>query len=235
MDVVIASPRRLFADVIGEALRVTAPDVRVRVVVDLANLAGAVAKRRPSVVLVDDDLVADVDAARDVLAGLRVLLVTGRPEPEAKRKARELGCDGIVGHGARLAEVRDLVRSECGDLDVVGALPPDADPRQDGRRRHGLTPREFDVLQMLTMGADNTLISRRLGITPNTVRTHVQNIFTKLDVSSRLAAATYAIRTGIVSPLPSAETLDLTDGELAIEAHDLEQAVTQDGFHGTSD
>jgi two-component system nitrate/nitrite response regulator NarL len=57
-----------------------------------------------------------------------------------------------------------------------------------------LTRREREVLGLLVEGASGQSIARTLGISPNTVRTHVQNVLTKLQVNSRLEAATFAVR-----------------------------------------
>jgi DNA-binding NarL/FixJ family response regulator len=65
-----------------------------------------------------------------------------------------------------------------------------------------LTPREREVLGLLVEGADGRTIAVRLGISRNTVRTHVQSILTKLQVHSRLEAATLAVRHRVV-PLPT--------------------------------
>ena len=54
-------------------------------------------------------------------------------------------------------------------------------------------------------GADGRTIARRLGISRNTVRTHVQSILSKLQVHSRLEAATFAVRHHLV-PVPSSQT-----------------------------
>ena len=61
-----------------------------------------------------------------------------------------------------------------------------------------LTPREREVLQLIATGAPGRTIARHLGITENTVRTHSQSILVKLQVHSRLEAATLAVRTGLV-------------------------------------
>jgi DNA-binding NarL/FixJ family response regulator len=64
-----------------------------------------------------------------------------------------------------------------------------------GRRRHPvprLTPRQGDILRLLTAGHTNTQIARRLGISESTVRTHLEHIYEKLQVSSRTAAVTRA-------------------------------------------
>jgi two-component system nitrate/nitrite response regulator NarL len=79
----------------------------------------------------------------------------------------------------------------------------------DGRgasRDHGqatedvatLTPREMEVLGLIVEGADNATIGRTLSISPHTVKQYVANIFQKLGVRSRVQAAVYAIRSGLV-------------------------------------
>jgi DNA-binding CsgD family transcriptional regulator len=63
------------------------------------------------------------------------------------------------------------------------------------RRRHPvprLTPRQTELLRLLAAGHTNTQIARRLGISEGTVRTHLENIYEKLHVSSRTAAVTCA-------------------------------------------
>jgi DNA-binding CsgD family transcriptional regulator len=63
------------------------------------------------------------------------------------------------------------------------------------RRRHPvprLTPRQDDLLRLLAAGHTNTQIARRLGISEATVRTHLENIYARLGVSSRTAAVTRA-------------------------------------------
>ena len=63
------------------------------------------------------------------------------------------------------------------------------------RHRHPvprLTPRQWELLRLLTAGHTNTQIARRLGISEGTVRTHLEHIYERLHVSSRTAAVTRA-------------------------------------------
>ena len=63
------------------------------------------------------------------------------------------------------------------------------------RRRHPvprLTPRHRDLLKLVAAGHTNTQIARRLGISVGTVGTHLENIYTRLNVSNRTAAVTRA-------------------------------------------
>jgi NarL family two-component system response regulator LiaR len=61
-----------------------------------------------------------------------------------------------------------------------------------------LTPREFEVLELLVEGLNNPEISERLFISIGTTRTHVSNIFSKLGVSNRAEAITLALRNKLV-------------------------------------
>lgn len=68
------------------------------------------------------------------------------------------------------------------------------------QRRHPvprLTPRQKDLVRLLATGQTNTQIARRLGISEGTVRAHLENIYKKLDVSSRAAAVARAFPTGL--------------------------------------
>jgi DNA-binding NarL/FixJ family response regulator len=61
-----------------------------------------------------------------------------------------------------------------------------------------LTPREQAVLRLIAQGADNIAIGLELSISPHTVKQHVSRIFEKLGVHSRVQAAVYAVRAGLV-------------------------------------
>ena len=62
----------------------------------------------------------------------------------------------------------------------------------------GLTPREVEVLVQLARGATNKQIAGSLGIAVRTANHHVENIYAKIDVTTRAAAALFAVRHGLV-------------------------------------
>lgn len=68
-----------------------------------------------------------------------------------------------------------------------------------------LTRREREVLALLADGADNDDIARILVISPQTARTHIQNILGKLSVHSRLEAAAFVTQNGILPDLVMAD------------------------------
>ncbi len=90
-----------------------------------------------------------------------------------------------------------------GVFEQLGALPDLA--RMDsltGRaateETHGLTPRELEVLRLVAAGKTNREIAAALVVSEHTVARHVQNIFTKLRVSSRTAATAFAFEHELV-------------------------------------
>ncbi len=63
---------------------------------------------------------------------------------------------------------------------------------------HGLSEREFEVLQLVATGKKNTEIASALVISPKTVKNHVSRILNKLGLKNRVEAAVFAVRQGMV-------------------------------------
>ncbi len=101
---------------------------------------------------------------------------------------------------AAAAELRSLARAGklCGDA-VVSVLKA-AGHRAPARREWpgALTAREVEVLALLARGHPNKVIARRLVVTPRTVASHIEHIYTKLGVSSRAQATLFATQHGLV-------------------------------------
>ena len=65
-----------------------------------------------------------------------------------------------------------------------------------------MTPRELEVLRLLSDGLTNRQIAERLVVSEHTVHRHVSSVLRKLALPSRTAAAAYAIRAGLAEPRP---------------------------------
>jgi DNA-binding NarL/FixJ family response regulator len=101
----------------------------------------------------------------------------------------------------RAAAVRAEVSAGRLDATAVHAVLAAAGHRVARRRPlvAGLTGREAQVLELLVRGWSNRQIAEHLSITPRTAGTHIEHIYTKIGVSSRGAAAMYAMRYGLVA------------------------------------
>jgi DNA-binding CsgD family transcriptional regulator len=73
------------------------------------------------------------------------------------------------------------------------------------RRRHawpaGLTPREVEVLRLVTYGLSNREIAERLSISRKTASNHVEHVYTKIGASNRARAALFAMKHGLMTDL----------------------------------
>jgi DNA-binding NarL/FixJ family response regulator len=101
----------------------------------------------------------------------------------------------------RAAEVLgDEARAGKLDPDMVGAVLETAGhhvPR--AARPAGLTEREVQVVCLLARGLQTKQVARRLGISPKTADRHVQNAYAKMGVSTRAAAALFAMQQGLLT------------------------------------
>lgn len=101
------------------------------------------------------------------------------------------------------AQLRDEVASGRLDGEAVNAVLAAAGHRV--RRRPslpcGLTPREVEVLALMARGLSNKRIAQELSLSARTVGSHVEHVYTKIGVSTRGAAAMFAMRHGLVGPV----------------------------------
>lgn len=203
----------------GEALQLAlsdAPDLEVvEVVADGDAAVRAAARRRPDVVLIDLERPASALEAtrriRDRVEGAGVILFAEDDDPLTLARALRAGASGCVRKTDGVGDLADAVRRAARGEPVRGevlaersALGPrrrSAGPDQLGERVERLTPRELEILREAALGRRNDDIARALGMSRHTVRTHVQNILTKLGVHSKLEAVLVAIRYGKVAPL----------------------------------
>lgn len=171
--------------------RELAPDV---VVIDLKmpNASGIGALRQiamasPSVRLVVLTVSADeADAIEALAAGACSYLLKDMRPDELIRCIR-------LAAGGHAVLSRDVVRALAAHARADNHAVARA--MSDGL---ALTERELEVLRLIAGGADNAAIGRELSISRHTVKQYVTNIFEKLGVSSRVQAAVYAVRNGLV-------------------------------------
>jgi len=136
-------------------------------------------------------------AAR-ILAAADVYHAMTEPRPHRAALSPERAAD----------ELRAEARAGRLDGDAVQAVLRAAGHRVSGRREFpaGLTPREVEVLALVARGHSNKEIASRLYVTPKTVANHVEHIYTKIGVSSRVAATLFATQHALLGGFEPAES-----------------------------
>jgi len=144
----------------------------------------------------------------DVLAVLaeqapqvKAIVLSMHDEPAYVRRAVELGAAGYLLKNADRKEILEALRSvEAGGAYVQSDLTDTLLKTISGRERANavLSPREFEVLTLVSQGLENKQIATELSISEATVKTHLKGVFARLDASSRAEAVATALRLGII-------------------------------------
>lgn len=180
----------------------SAPEFEV--VAEAANGAQAVElfrKLKPDVVLMDLRMpvmsgVEATQAIRREFPDARVVVLTTYDGDEDIYRALQAGALSYLLKDMYFEELAEAIRAAH-----LGRrrLPPVVAERLAGRVAGSeLTSRELDVLRLVAKGKSNKEIAQSLGISEPTVKTHVNNILSKLGVDDRTHAAVAALQRGII-------------------------------------
>lgn len=142
---------------------------------------------------------------------LKVIILTAADDNEFLTRAVEAGVDGYLTKDCAMEELAASIRRVMSGETIIPATQlKDLLRNLTYRKRQEMSPgaylasfltqREKEVLRLLVAGKSNDAIAAELFISQNTVRTHIQNILSKLSVHSKLEAVAFAIRHGVVEP-----------------------------------
>ena len=208
--VLIADDHPHFRDGL-RALLVSAPDLEVvGEAGDGEQAISLAAKLQPDVILMDLNMpgVGGIEATRRILRTsphIAVLVISMFEDDDSVFTALQAGARGYLLKGALKAEILRSIRAVASGEAIFGpsiakrliqyfatprpSAPPDAFPE--------LTDREHEILALIARHDTNPEIAKRLYLSPKTVRNHVSNIFTKLQVSDRAQAIIRAREAGL--------------------------------------
>jgi DNA-binding NarL/FixJ family response regulator len=181
----------------------------IEVVGDATDASGAfalAATRKPHVMLVDLTLGRSDGVAllRDLTSRhprIRLVTVTMHEHEETVRQAFLAGAAGYVVKGAPSADLVAAVRAVARDQHYVHPVVASGvvvDALRWLRQADRLTPREIEVLRLLTAGRTAAETGHALGISAHTVRRHIANVTAKAGVRGRVALTRYALEHDLV-------------------------------------
>lgn len=217
--VLIAIENRLYGDMFRTAMD-GEPDVTV--VGETADAETAIAdaeRTNAQVVLMSSALPGFADGQagcllRDRAPNCKIIVLADDRDQRLLAEGLGCGASGYVTKDCSLVELVETVRGVArGDVLIPPAmLGPLLSGLLERRKTHEdavlrisrLSPRERQVLGLISRGRKTAEIADALVISPETARTHVQNILAKLGVRSRLEAASFVIEHGLVTHLETA-------------------------------
>lgn len=200
ISLVLAQSSCLLTQALAAFLQSAGMDVRGSATVT-GELYELVEEHRPDVLLVGvpsrgETPTAILEKVRERWPELAVLAFLEDEDSRTSSPAAPPWATGVVSMDMSCADLLHAI-GRAGQGQMVRVTSPRPAPRShEDFLLEQLTARELQVLEFLTEGADSQTIARQLDISTNTVRTHVQNILSKLHVNSRLGAASLAIRRG---------------------------------------
>ena len=208
IEVVIGDDHAVFLDALAAVL--SGDGWTVTKARTIEDTVAAVSARDPDVCLMDRHFAAGRDglaALRDLLSvspRTKVLILSADGHTDSIMRAMRAGAAGYV-HKTRSVTVlkKTIERVLRGEVVVEvparSAIHPQLARQRDAMRLAGcLTARERQCLELLVAGQDTAAMVGSLGVSAATVRTHVQALLTKLGAHSRLEAAAFAVRTGLL-------------------------------------
>jgi NarL family two-component system response regulator LiaR len=212
ISMLLADDHALFRDAMRAALSGEPGLVIVAEARDGREAVAEALRTRPCVALIDGSL-PNFDAIRattlivEQLPDCRVVVLSDEEDEKLLVEAVGAGASGFLTKASPLRTLVDAVkRVDAGETLIPGRMLGALLARLVNRRHQQddavrmmvrLTRREKEVLGLVAQGADNDTIARALVMSPQTARTHIQNILGKLEVHSRLEAAAFVVRNGL--------------------------------------
>lgn len=173
----------------------------------LALLASA-ERWRPDLVITDVTMpgLDGIEVTRRLRAALpdvKVLILSIHAEPSRVRAAFEAGAWGYLPKTSAPEEIESAVHEVLASrfyispsvarAAIAGALPGESRPPA---RAEALTARQLDIVRLVAEGLGNREIAEQLGVSVTTVRTHLNSVYEKLRLESRVELALYVAQTG---------------------------------------
>lgn len=167
-----------------------------------AEVPRLVDRTKPDMVVMDVrmpglDGLAVLDIVRRRNPDVKVVLLSACAEPRQIQEAFERGATAYIIKSVNPLDLPSALR-QAFEGTVFNALTGCDNVAPNGEQPCGLTERELAILRAVTSGLSNKAISQEMWVTEQTVKFHLTNIYRKLGVHNRTAAARYAHSEGLL-------------------------------------
>ncbi len=186
---------------------------------DGAEALALVKKLQPEILLLDLAMpnMPGMEALRELTTHeiqTRTIVLTAKIEKQQILEALQLGARGVVLKDAAVEHLAACIRAVMQGqywldgrpvqnlVQVLRELTAQTTPPP--RKTYGLTGRELEVVTLITEGCTNKDIATQFGISEETVKRHLTNIFNKLGVGNRLELALFALNHHLLPSAPAA-------------------------------
>lgn len=192
----------LFAEALGNVIRELPEYDVVGIAVTGPQAVSMTQEKQPQIVLLDYHMpgyTAEqlVPRIRSAAPGTRIIILTSDTSEASLVKGIQAGVSGYLTKDRALDDVVQAMGAVAKGESVLTEDQIAKVPQAVGSGEP-LTQREIEILRLLARGRDTVAIAGDLTISGNTVRTHLQNIFTKLGAHSKLEAVTIAGSRGLL-------------------------------------
>jgi DNA-binding NarL/FixJ family response regulator len=220
ITIIIADDHRAFGEALQVALGKEDDFTVIEVVTDGAGAVEAAERAHPDVILVDLQMpgMDGVEATRKIRERAHapsVIMLSGLGDDLTLGRAVQAGASGYLPKTEAVRHLADAIRLAHRGEPINRPAEVEESLQRLRRRRakdgnlvtrlERLTPRELEILQGLADGLSPVELAEKLQMSPHTLRTHTQNVLTKLGVHSKLEAIVAAIRHGKIR---TAESFD---------------------------
>lgn len=186
---------------------------------DGAEALTLVKKLQPEILLLDLAMpnMPGMEALRELTSHetqTRTIVLTAKIEKQQILEALQLGARGVLLKDAAVEHLAACIRAVMQGQYWLDGRPVQnlvqvlreltAQTAPPPRKTYGLTSRELEVVTLITEGCTNKDIATQFGISEETVKRHLTNIFNKLGVGNRLELALFALNHHLLPPAPAA-------------------------------
>jgi two-component system, NarL family, nitrate/nitrite response regulator NarL len=193
LRVMIVDDHPLFRVGLSYALKALEFDV-VAEAIDGADGVRRALEHRPEAVLLDAKMpnMDGLEACRQIHQALpeaRILMLTTFSEAALVQAARDAGAVGFVSKETEATRLAELLKKAVSDPDFRH-FPKIELPK--------LSSRELEVLRSMVLGKSNKEIAKELGLSPDTIKDHLENVYRKLEAQDRVTASQRARDLGLL-------------------------------------